>query len=367
MKKILFHLYNLERGGAERVVSTLAERFAKEGYSVSIATEEFGKDEYPIASSVERIHAGLSEKQEKSNRIFKYIYRILNLRKVIVSNKPDIVVAFARKNNYRALASVIGIKMPVVISIRIDPKISHSSVADRLQMKLLMSKVSGCVFQTEEQKDFFSKKLQKKSCVIVNPINPQFTGKSLPESRENVVVHSGRLVGFKNQLMLIEAFIKVHEKHPDYCLKLFGGDSFDGTKAKLEEYIRVNNADKFVHIMGQCSNIEDELIKGKVAAFSSDYEGMPNAMLEALALGLPVVATDCPPGASRIVIDHGVNGLLVPVKDADAMAEAISYMIENPQIADEMGQKAAKRTEEICGLEVVFKQWEEYLKSLCNS
>ena len=367
MKKILFHLYNLERGGAERVVSTLAERFAKEGYSVLIATEEFGKDEYPLASAVERIHAGLSEKQEKSNSLFRYINRILNLRKVIINHKPDIVVAFARKNNYRALMASLGIKMPVVISVRVDPKVTYSSWKDRLQMKLLTGKIAGCVFQTEEQQVFFSEKIQKKSRVIVNPINPKFTGRQLPDNRENVVVHSGRLVGFKNQLMLMEAFIKVHEKHPGFCLKLFGGDSFDGTREKLEEYIDSNNAGDFIHIMGQSPNIEDELMKGKLAAFSSDYEGMPNAMLEALALGLPVVATDCPPGASRMVIEDRVNGLLVPVKDADAMAEAISYMIENPQIADEMGRKAAKRTEEICGLEVVFRQWEDYIKSLCNS
>lgn len=366
MRKILFHLYNLERGGAERVVSTLSEHFALKGYQVVIATEEYGKDEYPISASIERIHAGLTEKQEKSNRLFKYFYRIFNLRKIIKKVSPDIVVAFAHKNNYRALAASAGLSIPVVISVRNNPEEFYSSLADKIQMKLLFGRASGCVFQTNEQKEFFSEELQKKSCVILNPINPKFIGGQLPENREKIVVHSGRLVDFKNQLLLIDAFIEVHEKHPDYQLKLFGGDTGDGTKVKLEKLIEENKAEEYIHIMGQSQHIEKDLTQGMLAAFSSDYEGMPNAMLEALALGLPVVATDCPPGGPRMVIDDQINGLLVPVKDKEALVQAMLYLIENPQTANAMGSKAAKKIAEICSVEAVFKQWETYLETICN-
>lgn len=366
MKKILFHLYNLERGGAERVVSTLAERFTGAGYHVVIATEEFGKDEYPISPSIERIHAGLSDKQEKRDRISKYFYRISNLRKVILQTKPDIIVAFAHKNNYRALAATIGLPIPVVISVRNNPTEFYQSIADKILVKLLFGRASGCVFQTEEQKEFFAESLQKKSCVIVNPINPRFMGKTLPADRDNIIVHSGRLVHFKNQLLLVKAFLNVHEQYPDYQLQMFGGDTGDGTKEEIETFIQQNHMEEYVHLMGQSQNLDQELIKGKFAVFSSDYEGMPNAMLEALALGLPVVATDCPPGGPRMVIEDQVNGLLVPVRDENALTHAMLQLIEQPKDADEMGRKAAAKMEKICSVDVVFKQWETYLQAICD-
>jgi glycosyltransferase involved in cell wall biosynthesis len=207
--------------------------------------------------------------------------------------------------------------------------------------------------------------VQDKSRIILNPINPAFIGNQIPSKREKTVVHSGRLVDFKNQLMLINAFEKVHLKHPDYVLKIFGPDSFDGTKEKLEALIEKNNAKDYVFLMGGSDHLEKDMINGAVAAFSSDYEGMPNAMLEAMSLGLPTVATDCPPGGPRMVITSEVNGLLVPVGDEDAMAAAINRLIENPEFADQLGRNAAKISE-IAGAEKVFEEWEDYVNEICG-
>ena len=133
-------------------------------------------------------------------------------------------------------------------------------------------------------------------------------------------MQSGRLVDFKNQLMLIRAFVKVHEKHPDYDLKIYGGDSLDGTKELLEALIAERHAEGYVTLMGASDELEKVLNDAAVYAFSSDWEGLPNALLEAMALGLPIVATDCPCGGPRTVMQDGYNGLLVPIKDEDAMA-----------------------------------------------
>ena len=365
MKKIVFHIHCLERGGAERVVSNLAGQFVNHGYEVYIATEEQGENEYEIDSKIHRVHVGLTKKQEQNGRILKFVDRIINLRRFLLDVKPDIVIAFARKANYRALTATIGTGIPVVISIRISPVGWYDFPSDKIQIPLLFRRAAGCVFQTQEQKDFFPEYVQERSRIILNAINPVFIGNPIPEKREKVVVHSGRIVDFKNQQMLIRAFEKVHQKHPDYILKIFGQDTHDGTWQKLEALIEQNQAWDYVKLMGGSNQLQKDMINGAVAAFSSDMEGMPNAMLEAMALGLPVVATDCPPGGPRMVITPEENGILVPVGDEDALAKAINRLIENPALADKMGRNAAKIGEK-AGADVIFKEWEDYLLEICN-
>lgn len=365
MKRIVFHLNCLERGGAERVVTNLSGQFAEHGYEVYIATEWQGEDEYEIDSRVKRVHVGLTEEQEKKGRASMFLARIINLRKFLKKVQPDIVIAFARKANYRALTATIGTKMPVLISVRINPIGFYDFLSDKIQIPILFRRAAGCVFQTPDQRDFFPEFIRKRSRIILNPISPKFIGNPMPTEREKAVVHSGRLVDFKNQLMLIEAFTMVHEKHPDYCLKIFGPDSFDGTKEKLEALILEKQAGDYVKLMGGSTQLEKDMINGALAAFSSDYEGMPNAMLEAMALGLPVVATDCPPGGPGMVIRHEENGLLVPVGDAHAMAAAINRLIEDPKLAAKLGQNAT-RIGEKASSEMIFKEWEDYVLALCQ-
>ncbi|MDE6984106.1 MAG: glycosyltransferase, partial [Lachnospiraceae bacterium] len=249
MIKIVFHLNCLERGGAERVVTTLSTQFVSHGYDVYIATEWQGEDEYEIDSRVKRIHVGLDSVQEKHGRVRKFVDRICNLRHFLKSAQPDIVIAFARKANYRALTATVGMKMPVLISVRINPIGYYDFVSDRIQIPLLFRRAAGCVFQTPDQRDFFPEYVRRNSRIILNPINDKFignVGSDIAEKREKVVVHSGRLVAFKNQSMLVRAFEKVHQKHPDYTLKIYGIDSYDGTKQKLEEQIRQLHAQEYV-------------------------------------------------------------------------------------------------------------------------
>lgn len=365
MKKILFHLNCLERGGAERVVSTLSGQFVKNGYEVWIATEWQGEDEYEIDSRITRVPVGLDKKQEMHGRIGRYLDRIRNLRRLIKQTKPDLVIAFARLANYRALMATIGIKTPVMISVRINPVGFYDFLPDKLLIPTILRRAAGCVFQTPGQRDFFPDFLQKKSRIILNPINDRFIGNPIPDEneREKAVVHSGRLVDFKNQLLLIRAFLKVHEKHPDYILKIYGPDSFDGTKQQLEALIEESDAEHYVFLMGSSAQLEKDLRNGAVAAFSSDYEGMPNAMLEAMALGLPVVATDCPPGGPRMVIEHEKNGLLVPIRDELALSEAINRLIEDRELAVRLGREAAK-IGEIASSDHIFEEWRSYAEQI---
>lgn len=362
-RKIAFHLNCLEQGGAERVVSNLANQFVKEGYEVLIATEWYGENEFQIDSRIKRVHVGLSEADERKSRIACFFKRVSNLRRFMKEEKPDILIAFAQRANYRALMAAKGTKVPVLISIRTDPAGHYDALSDKIQIPFLFPRAAGCVFQTEGQREFFAPYLQKNSRIILNPVHDKYLGTPRPEERTKEVVQSGRLVDFKNQPMLLRAFMEVHKKHPDYILKIYGGDSFDGTKEILERIIEENQAGDYIRLMGASDTLEKDLKNAALFAFSSDWEGLPNALLEAMALGLPIVATDCPCGGPRTVMQDGVNGLLIPIKNQKALEEGINKLIENPEYAKELGRNAEK-IGEIVNAKAIFAQWRDYIEEM---
>ena len=365
MKKIAFHLNCLEQGGAERVVTNLANQFADNGYEVIIATEWYGKDEFQTDSRVRRVHVGLREGDEKKHRFVQFLLRIKYLNHFLKEEKPDILIPFAQKAIYRGLTAAYFTKIPVLISIRTDPALHYVGKSDKIQIKFLFGRANGCVFQTEDARDFMASKLKKETRVILNPINPKYIGVPEPEKRSKSVVQSGRLVDFKNQPMLIKAFVEVHKKHPDYDLKIYGGDSFDGTKEILEALIAENKAEDYIHLMGASDTLEKDLVDAALFAFTSDWEGLPNALMEAMALGLPIVATDCPCGGPRTIMENEVSGLLIPIKNQKALEDGINRLIENPELAEKFGREAAK-IKERANADIIFEQWKDYIEELCN-
>ena len=362
-RRIAFHLNCLEQGGAERVVSNLANQFVKEGYEVLLATEWYGENEFKLDDRIKRVHVGLKEKDGKKARLTQFLLRIRYLKAFMKKERPDVLIAFAQRANYRALMACPGTKVPVIISIRTDPVGHYDALSDRIQIPLLFRRAAGCVYQTEGQRDFFAPYLQEKSRIILNPIHDKYIGVPKPVMRTKDVVQSGRLVDFKNQPLLIRAFIKVHEKHPDYTLKIYGGDSFDGTREILLSIIREKNAGDYVKLMGASDTLEKDLVDAALYAFSSDWEGMPNALLEAMALGLPIVATDCPCGGPRTVMQDGVNGLLIPIKDEKALTDGMNRLIEDKEYAEQLGRNAAK-IGEIANAEAVFCKWRDYIEDI---
>lgn len=364
-RKIAFHLNCLEQGGAERVVTNLANQFASEGYQVIIATEWYGENEFHINDAVRRVHVGLREGDEKKHRLLQFLLRIKYLREFLKRERPDILIPFAQKALYRGLTAAYFMKIPVLISIRTDPAGHYDARSDKIQIPLLFPRADGCVFQTEGAREFFAPRLQDNSRIILNPIHEKYIGVPVPEKRTKTVVQSGRLVDFKNQPMLIRAFVKVHEKHPDYDLKIYGGDSLDGTKEILEQLIEENKAWDYIHLMGASDSLEQDLADAALFAFTSDWEGLPNALMEAMALGLPIVATDCPCGGPRTIMTNEENGLLIPIKDERALEDGINRLIEDPELAERLGAEARKIADKANG-NAVFEQWKEYIEELIN-
>lgn len=359
--KIMFHLNCLAQGGAERVVTNLSGQFAEEGNDVIVATEWTDVNEFRLNDKVRRVNAGLFPEDEKKNRIGKYFARGKRLRECIDREKPDVVVAFAQSALYRALKVEKNGNTPVVIAVRTDPKGHYDRPVDKYMIKHFFPCMAGGVFQTTQQRDFFRPYCdEKNSCVILNPLNEKYCHVPFQEHRTKRVVTSGRLVDFKNQKMLIDAFENVHKKHPDYVLEIYGEDSHDGTLGILEERISRYNAKEYVHLMGGSNELEKVLPDAAVYAFSSDWEGLPNALMEAMAMGLPIVATDCPCGGPAEIMENEKNGLLVPIMDPEALSAGICRLIEDPLFAEKLGNEARKITDRANG-ETIYRQWHDFL------
>ena len=381
IKKIMFHINSLGKGGAERVVSLLANEFAKNGIEVVIATEWYSEEEYDLNYVVKRVHVGLSEKDENSSRLAKQWIRIRNLRRAIEEEQPTVVLSFCVKANYRAMMATVGTGFPVIVSVRNDPKIDYVGKANSLMNKLFLNRAAGCVFQTQEAKEFFDEVLQKKSIIICNPVNEKYlqAERKVPKKK---IVCVGRLVAQKNQMLLVNAFEKILEKYSDYELYLYGDGSDDECKEELLQYVsnktiqvksksQNEETDKHVelkekiHFMGLSSTLEKDMADAAMFVLPSNYEGMPNALMEAMALGLPVISTDCPCGGSRYWIEPGITGQLVPVKNVKSMTQAMEYYILNPEEAEKTGLQARQRLQEAT-LDKVYEQWKGYIAQVLN-
>jgi len=216
--------------------------------------------------------------------------------------------------------------------------------------------VKGIIFQTESAKNFFSGKIQNKGIVLPNPVDasripPRFEGR-----RARLVVGAGRLEPQKSFNLLVSAFAVFAQKHPDYTLVIFGEGSLRGS---LEKQARDMGIQDQVILPGRKEDLLEQMRTAAMFVLSSGYEGFPNVLIEAICLGMPVISTDCPSYGPRELIKDGVNGLLVPVGDIGAMAEAMEKMSDTCY-AEELSVNAYKLREQLTSKEV-FEGWKRFI------
>ncbi len=323
--KVMIVIATKSMGGAERVSMHLCRWInSQPGHSAMIAVlrPKSGKTYDMSSLPTAELAAG---------------HTLSQLIRLIRSERPDVVLSMGVP---MALYTVPACKLTGVkhvISERSDPGHFSGKAAVGWLSKRLMRHADGYVFQTEEARDYYG--LKKKSAVIPNPLAnaealpPQrFTG-----GREKKIVTAGRLIRAKNQSMLIESFAGVHSRHPDWQLWLWGTGPEEAALRKLAKEKGLGDT---VRLPGASDRLMEEIYTAGLFVLSSDFEGMPNALMEAMALGLPCISTDCPCGGPHSLIQPGVNGLLVPVGDRAAMTDAMLRMIEEPELADACGRAA---------------------------
>ena len=191
-------------------------------------------------------------------------------------------------------------------------------------------------------------------------MNPVFFREPYRGEREKTIVAVGRVDENKNHEMLIRAFAGIADEFPEYRLIIYGDGDKRSDLLKLTKELKLEDR---ISLPGNIDNVADAIYKTRVFVLSSNTEGMPNTLIEAMILGLTVVSTDCPCGGPAELIVHGVNGLLSPVKDVNAMKENLQYILNNLHRADEMAHEASK-TSDIYDVNKVYLEWEKYLKYL---
>lgn len=363
INKIIFHINSLGKGGAERVIANLSAEFIKMNISVIIATEWFAQDEYSIPAEVKRIDVGLSEAEETLPRFRKLKIRQKKLHELLLKEKPDVLISFTRNSNYRAVLAADKTGIPVVFSVRSDPATDYGSLIHKIFANSLYKKAAGGVFQTKQALEYFADSIGRKSTVILNPLNENFLGLRQSVNRKKEIVTAGRFNEAKDQLTLIKAFKRIKDKYPDYVLKLYGDKSEDNSYDIIKSYIDENNLSERILFMGNSAKLWEDIIDSSVFVLSSKYEGMPNALMEAMAMGLPVVSTNCPCGGPECLIEDGVNGYLVPVGDDATMADRISFYLDNMEKAEEMAAKAMTITKK-AEAKVIAEEWINYIKKV---
>lgn len=343
-KKVIFVTSSLTDGGAEKVMSILASQCARMGAEVTLVALREKKQVYQISEKVNFIQIQTKHKHS----ILKMMERCIKLRQIFKESSAKTVISFLPINSLYVMISKIGLNKKLVISERADPNISifdkNLSLKDRLGVLIfrkmrIYSLADWIVFQTHDAKCCYSKKMQQKSCIIVNPLDTSVLPARYKGERNKTIVAAGRLSEEKNFSMLIEAFDKFHELYPDYKLIIYGEGKL---RKELEEQITNKKLERYISMPGFVCDLANKINSSSMYISTSNHEGISNSMLEALGMGIPTIATDCPIGGSRMFVKTDNTGILIPMNECDLLVESMIRIASDFKYSNQISIGAEK-------------------------
>nr|WP_321295489.1 glycosyltransferase family 4 protein [uncultured Sphaerochaeta sp.] len=345
-------------GGAERVTSYLANYFVSQGRNVHLISLTTGEHAYPLSEKITITEYDISPSLPV---VFRYLSLIRNIRRTLKTIRPRVVLGMMSYSGSLACIANLGLGTPFIISERNDPYTSKgfSEFEKKILRFVYRTFVTKGVFQSKGALSYYYAETDPRGIVIPNPL---FT-ESMPLPNTNsigleTIVSAGRLNFQKNFSLLIQAFHKVHSLHPSSRLVIYGEGE---QRVELESLVRSLGLEQAVSLPGIEKDIFSRFLEAGMFVLSSNFEGMPNALIEAMAMGLPCITTDYSQGRGTVIVD-GENGLVVPRNDVDALANAMLSLIENPALAEELGREAV-RIREVLDSTSVCKQWLSVIES----
>lgn len=348
-------------GGAERVLCNLANHLVHHGHNIEILTMSETPKQYELDREVSVFH--LLPLNERKNKLYNDLIRVHRLRHYMKSHKDiHIYVVFLPATSTMLLTFRNLTKAKVIASERADPG-GYSYLMGK-SLKILAKRADGFVFQTEEARKWYGDSVKNiHTAIIPNPITPNFIRPKYEGERRKVIAGVGRLTVQKNFSLLIRAFSRIASDISDYNLIIYG----EGNKrAELERLIESLGMQTRIYLPGNIQNIADEMQKNSLFVLSSDSEGMPNVLMEAMALGLPCISTDCPCGGPRFLIQDGVNGVLVPVGDEKKMAEAMKKVITDADFREKIADNAMNIQKKLAP-EEIYSEWDSLIEKVCRN
>ena len=352
MKNIIFMIPSMIRGGAERVVSILSNDYASRGWNVSILMLLHSNIGYELDPSINVIDISDDSKPVA----LMYPFLIHRVRKSVKEVKPDIIVSFMANTCLISGPACRHTKARFVVSERIDPSQDTRNLIVRKMLQSIYAHSDCCVLQTKRAYDYFPDRVKTKSTIIPNPVSVE-TSATYGGKR---IVASGRLETQKNHRMLISAFSDIHKDFPDWRLDIYG----EGNERKnLESLIKDLGLERSVSLKGNVPDLHKQMADADLYVLSSDFEGLSNALIEAMMMGLPCISTDCS-GSDEIITDRQ-DGIIVPVGDKASLEEAMRLLMSDRDLALDMGKKArlsARRFK----TDYVIEKWRKAIEGDAN-
>lgn len=358
-KKIVFVLPGMEAGGAERVASILLNSAVERGFDVTLVMLLKDNIHYELDGKINVV--SLNQLIREQGRSFNYLVRMMLLRKIVKEINPDLLISFMAKTAMFITTATLGLRVPKIASERDTPSTSVTGFIQERIRNLSYDLSLGVIFQTEDARDYFNKHIQKNSVVISNPVKnnlPDWEGKLSDEH----FVAVGRLDAQKNYPMMIKAFSKYVKKHPGAKLSICGEGNI---KDELEALVKEEDIIDSVEFMGVLKNVHEMTKTASVYLMTSDHEGIPNALLESMAMGMPCISTDCPCGGVRSLIKDGENGFMVPVGDSDVMFNKMEQVMGMGDKINEIS-KAAKAVKETNSEQKICDEYFKYFKKFIS-
>jgi glycosyltransferase involved in cell wall biosynthesis len=354
-----FLIPSMCRGGAERVMSILCTKLAERGHEITLMlTEDAVNIKNTLDDRVKIVDITDSHKKFFM-RVPQYIKKI---KKTILNEKLDVVISFIVRTNVCAIIACKQLKIPVIISERNDPYTIPGGFLQKKIRNFIYRYSNGFVFQTEYARNYFSKKIRSRSTIILNPVSDEVSNIIACNKKENLIISVSRLFPQKNLTMLINAFALIQNQIPDYRVEIYGVGPEEDILNKL---IQENGLTDKVNLMGLADDVVLRVAKAKLFVLSSNFEGLSNALIEAMCVGTACIATDSPTYGNRELIRSGENGYLVPVNDTQQLSDKMLELILNEGLNKKFS-KNAKKLLEVTNSNIIVDLWESYIITIYN-
>ena len=362
--KICCMVSSLSAGGAERVMSLLANEWAARGRDVTVVTlASAASDLYSLDPRVSRVALDLEvESRSIAQGIKHNLRKMLALRQTVTFLKPDVVISFVNRLNVIAILSCLGLRVPVIVSERTHAPSEPVNKAWGLLRRLTYPLADAVVVQSKATLAWAEPLVRSgRAYVIPNPVGRQFpVGRDWSgQERRRIVLGVGRLSPEKGFDLLIKAFRLALQRHPEWSLVILGQGPSEGELKALAASLLPKGAVLFAGVVNDPQRFYRD---AALFVLPSRYEGFPNALLEAMASGCAVIATNSPGGTSEIV-RHGVDGVLIPPESVEALVSAMHNLMTDESQRRCLAAQGTERASRFA-VDKVIVVWEDVISEV---